>query len=1058
MFAPPADEVESRRSSEVSFGSPTKANRGIQLSPPIVVVILATAFMSSAASMAGGLVMYFNSLESLRATIEETSRGEVQEVRASIQGHFTLVQEVGTSLSDTFTHTALAANDTRQWVDAVRTASFSRVKHFTGMYSSGVTLIPHDPLDSDSLYAMVWADPLQGGREFQLGHYGLYLNRTLPYFNVTMINSSTGGTPEPRGQMPATTDILNSDGSTRKFSWDSFDNWGYLYLLGNWTPGDSGLPPTYTEAETPGWQKPPPGNAAAALKWRPPGSVWYSSDGTYYTYGGVDFIYAPPPAPHPWSHYKAVVYTSLFLYSEWGRKIAEYAKTHLDTDVIVLDRVTLMMYAATTGENMLKDNCTVISDFVCDCECVTRMSDMSPVVQEAYAILKKKPTRAFMQRDLLGTAYYIRREHVFDTVELIWLRKTSVGKEKVRHALNLLIVFTVLVLVFDLLLCAVEVLLIGLPLRRLSSALHDVGSMRVTEARAHVARYESTTLMISEIRSLMLLMLKTTSSLGGYRSFVPDAVLEHSETAQRTSIAAPSGTVTILFTDVVRSTDLWEAIPSAMARALDLHNSVMRQELDKYQGYEVKTIGDAFMIAFHDPLCAVRFGAAVQAELLKQEWPEALLAQHNASELKQKDTLIFRGLRVRMGAHVGASETEVNPVSGRIDYRGPAVNKAARLESASLPGILAVSEELRDLVLLRKTSGEQTSFELMARKNLKGIGETPIFFPLKEPMAGRMAAHRESARGAPSSPILTAKRDSPSSVRTSKIGSARVAGREDNAAFERRLKKVDGSCVTVKMSGVTETMLLSGEAATLFAVLNGTLQTIIDVASMMEGKVEALVGNVVTATWNLATQCVAYQRQALRFVGMVQRKAGGLHLGLCVGPIYQGAAGTSSRRYHSIVGVGLYYSRFLAALAAERNVGALYLQRGLISDSFAHCGFPVEVMEGVKEYAPVLVIEQLLEEACVNLKIGWADQFDLASLRQECPGLMYRSQLWETVTRHTGALREVDVSHCAHEEAAAAFRYLTSKPVLVTPASLQRQDDQAECGAEVVAAIMRAFS
>ncbi len=61
---------------------------------------------------------------------------------------------------------------------------------------------------------------------------------------------------------------------------------------------------------------------------------------------------------------------------------------------------------------------------------------------------------------------------------------------------------------------------------------------------------------------------------------------------------APEGKVTFVFTDVQSSTKLWEAVPDAMREALKVHDNIMRELMAQYQAYEVKVIGDAFMVAF----------------------------------------------------------------------------------------------------------------------------------------------------------------------------------------------------------------------------------------------------------------------------------------------------------------------------------------------------------------------------------------------------------------------------------------------------------------------------
>jgi len=70
--------------------------------------------------------------------------------------------------------------------------------------------------------------------------------------------------------------------------------------------------------------------------------------------------------------------------------------------------------------------------------------------------------------------------------------------------------------------------------------------------------------------------------------------------------------VTLVFTDVQSSTEQWESTPEAMAESLALHNSVMREAIDHHHGYEVKTEGDAFMVAFSDAKEAVQWCFDVQ--------------------------------------------------------------------------------------------------------------------------------------------------------------------------------------------------------------------------------------------------------------------------------------------------------------------------------------------------------------------------------------------------------------------------------------------------------------
>lgn len=130
----------------------------------------------------------------------------------------------------------------------------------------------------------------------------------------------------------------------------------------------------------------------------------------------------------------------------------------------------------------------------------------------------------------------------------------------------------------------------------------------------------------------------------------------------------PSGDVTLMFTDIESSTLKWDRYLDDFHEALTLHNDKLRLAIADHSGYEVKTIGDAFMVAFADPLQAVLCALDIQRAI------ETGPFEH------------VGGLRVRIGLHTGAME----PIGG--DYFGPAVNRAARVGSAAHGGQILLSE------------------------------------------------------------------------------------------------------------------------------------------------------------------------------------------------------------------------------------------------------------------------------------------------------------------------------------------------------------------------------
>lgn len=134
---------------------------------------------------------------------------------------------------------------------------------------------------------------------------------------------------------------------------------------------------------------------------------------------------------------------------------------------------------------------------------------------------------------------------------------------------------------------------------------------------------------------------------------------------------SPDGIVTIMFTDLEGFTDLTESIGDQAAHELlGKCNSLIRGAITEAQGYEVKTIGDAFMVAFRSARAAVH--CALQMQRAIQEFNGS-----NAPEQR---------LSVRIGINTG------EPIKQGNDFFGSAVNLAARIERKAEGGEILVSD------------------------------------------------------------------------------------------------------------------------------------------------------------------------------------------------------------------------------------------------------------------------------------------------------------------------------------------------------------------------------
>ncbi|KAF2268437.1 PP2C-domain-containing protein [Lojkania enalia] len=159
-------------------------------------------------------------------------------------------------------------------------------------------------------------------------------------------------------------------------------------------------------------------------------------------------------------------------------------------------------------------------------------------------------------------------------------------------------------------------------------------------------------------------------------------------------VDAPTGEVSVVFTDIKNSTKLWGKEEIAMRSAIKMHNELMRRQLRIIGGYEVKTEGDAFMVAFPTVTSALLWCFTIQSQLLEVQWPQEILNNEDGREVVDADgNIIFRGLSVRMGIHWGTPVCEVDPVTKRMDYFGPMVNRASRISSVADGGQITVSSD-----------------------------------------------------------------------------------------------------------------------------------------------------------------------------------------------------------------------------------------------------------------------------------------------------------------------------------------------------------------------------
>ena len=176
------------------------------------------------------------------------------------------------------------------------------------------------------------------------------------------------------------------------------------------------------------------------------------------------------------------------------------------------------------------------------------------------------------------------------------------------------------------------------------------------------------------------------------------------DTRELTSLAADisdQGTVTIVFSDIedstVRATSLGD---ESWMRSLDVHNRIVRAQLRRHGGREIKSQGDGFMMSFDSARRAVQFAIDAQRDIHHQRQNEPAW-----------------DLSIRLGVHTGEA---VRTPDG--DLYGRHVIIASRIADHAAGGEILVSSLVRELT----TGKVDLNFDQGRVVELKGIGNQTV--------------------------------------------------------------------------------------------------------------------------------------------------------------------------------------------------------------------------------------------------------------------------------------------------------------------------------------------
>ena len=400
---------------------------------------------------------------------------------------------------------------------------------------------------------------------------------------------------------------------------------------------------------------------------------------------------------------------------------------------------------------------------------------------------------------------------------------------------------------------------------------------------------------------------KMELNLRRYRPYLPAALFDRDDQMSVQSVVSAPGAhseaVTVVFTDIRSSTSIWEGAPDGMRDGLWIHNSVMRTAMQTFSGYEVKTIGDAFMVAFETTQEGVDFGLNVHEMLRAADWPASLMEVPICAERGD----LWGGLTVRIGVNSGPVAAERNALTGRTDYFGHTVNVAARIESTCTPGAVAVPADLWEQHCGGCVGVAGTAEAL----ELKGVAEPVLVCCVWPPS---LAERRFDPLQPETMPLLPFMK---STMRNMTDGE--VAHSMSETLARTRVSAV----ATVGVLEV-EVVVRADECGGALQDMSNVMSVLMTALDQSGGTLVSLLGSRVCVGWNLVRATQAHAENAVHFMERVHSRTALAGAGLASGPTEHGDVGSRTQRFLTVMGPSVQRSWALCEEAVSLAKVFLY--------------------------------------------------------------------------------------------------------------------------------------
>eukprot|EP01060_Flectonema_neradi_P036299 TRINITY_DN693_c0_g1_i1.p1 TRINITY_DN693_c0_g1~~TRINITY_DN693_c0_g1_i1.p1 ORF type:complete len:1279 (+),score=208.24 TRINITY_DN693_c0_g1_i1:83-3919(+) len=584
----------------------------------------------------------------------------------------------------------------------------------------------------------------------------------------------------------------------------------------------------------------------------------------------------------------------------------DVGRLHFERDslLVVMDPETLLTYVS-SNQNLQQVSVTATHPWLLYAH---RTSNTSTGLSASV-----NGTSVFITQKLLsvggGEFTTISFLVVYCTPKVVVMKEADDSRESARH---LSIIITCLGVWFSV---ALTLVLMG-PIIGLSAELEKVRLLDLDYLSAGSSIITETAALLSSFSSMC-------NTVAQCKVFLPDVIIESADKLEyvpppAVGRAHPSREVAIVFTDVESSTSLWESLQRIMRTSLAIHNQVVRSKIQESEtGYEVKTVGDSFMIVFQNAVESVKFALAVQESLFAVDtWPKDLLSHPCSSQNQQEG---WNGLRIKIGIHFGSVDKEKNPTTGRAEYYGPTVNLAARIQQGTPGGAIGLSDQTYQIVT---ENPDSYCLHFYVPECVAYIRDTDCSFPLLLPTALRQREHVISD----SLSVRNYDDDDVQSISSQHDYDElrRSRSRDLRPPLQERLAKTVASCGNVMIEGIS------------MHELRKVLSCVETCASRTNGQILSVRDTSIVLTWATAKVDFDHLHNSIRFVGHFKKSISdprSAHIGICSGNVMCGNFG-KIQRFNMVIGMAVDTAH-LAAIGAMK-LGVLSLVTTTIGGVMLH--------------------------------------------------------------------------------------------------------------------------